>query len=193
MILLDTLAGQPIWLAILISLLVSIIIAIAGIIPSTFVTAANIIYFGFEGGLALSIIGEALGAIISFFLYRKGLKKLSQKSAGKRNPKLLDRLKDTSGAEAFVLVFLLRIFPFIPSGLVTLAASFSKMGTAAFVFSSTFGKIPALLIEAYSVHAVLGWEKEYQLAAAAFAAIVAVWYYYWTTRRKKRRMKNENI
>jgi uncharacterized membrane protein YdjX (TVP38/TMEM64 family) len=188
MILLDSLAGQPIWLAILISLLVSIIIAIAGILPSTFVTAANIIYFGFEGGLALSIIGEALGAIISFFLYRKGLKKLSEKSAGKRNLKLLDRLKGTSGAEAFVLVFLLRIFPFIPSGLVTLAASFSKMGAAAFMVSSTFGKIPALLMEAYSVYAVLGWEKEYQLAAAAFAAIAAVCYYYWTTRRKKRRI-----
>jgi uncharacterized membrane protein YdjX (TVP38/TMEM64 family) len=188
MILLDTLAGQPSWLAILISLLVSIIIAIAGILPSTFVTAANIVYFGFQGGLALSITGEALGAIISFFLYRKGLKKLSQKSAGKQNLKLLDRLKDTSGGEAFVLVFLLRIFPFIPSGLVTLAASFSKMGTAAFAFSSTIGKIPALLIEAYSVHAVLGWEKEYQLAAAAFAAIAGVWYYYWTTRRKKRRI-----
>ncbi|UYZ21337.1 hypothetical protein [Mesobacillus jeotgali] len=78
--LLETLSGQPVWLAILISLAVSITIAVLGVIPSAFITAANIIYFGFAGGLALSIIGEAAGAIISFFLYRKGVKKTGAKN-----------------------------------------------------------------------------------------------------------------
>lgn len=184
---LEYLAGMPVWMAILFSVLVNILISIAGIIPSTFLTAANIMYFGFTGGLLLSILGEAAGAVISFFLYRKGMKKLSTKESGKPSNKLVEKLKNTSGREAFVLVLLLRIFPFVPSGLVTLAAAVSRMGAALFMVSSTLGKIPALFIESYSVHTVLGWKGEYQLAAGAFAVAGGVWYYYWTTKRKNRR------
>ncbi|MBT2679118.1 TVP38/TMEM64 family protein [Bacillus sp. ISL-35] len=188
MALLDTLSGQPVWIAVLISLTVSITISILGVIPSAFVTAANIIYFGFSGGLILSIIGEAAGAIISFFLYRKGVKKLAQKINSTKPIKGLERLKSTAGTEAFILVILLRLFPFAPSGLVTLAASYSKMGAPAFMVSSTIGKIPALFIESYSVHTLLGWKTEYQLSMTVFAVVVGVCYYYWTTKKRKRRM-----
>ncbi|ESU31256.1 hypothetical protein G3A_17915 [Bacillus sp. 17376] len=183
MSLLETLSGQPVWLAIIISLAASIVIAIAGIIPSAFVTAANIVYFGFVWGLVLSIFGEALGAVISFILYRKGLKKLSGNKDSSRTIKTLERLKQTHGMEALVLVILLRLFPFAPSGLVTLAASYSAMGTGNFTVSSTIGKVPALFIEAYSVHTVLGWETQYQLAAAIFVGLAGISYYYWTTRK----------
>ncbi|WP_079507240.1 TVP38/TMEM64 family protein [Mesobacillus jeotgali] len=189
--LLETLSGQPVWLAMLISLSVSITISVLGIIPSAFVTAANILYFGFGGGLVLSIAGEAAGAIISFFLYRKGIRKLGQKINNHKPTKVLERLKRTAGPEAFVLVILLRLFPFAPSGLVTLAASYSKMGAPAFMVSSTIGKIPALLIEAYSVKTLLGWKTEYQLAMAIFAIAAGVCYYYWTTKKRKRRKTNE--
>jgi len=193
MVLFEYLAGLPIWLAILISLLVSVLISIAGIVPSTFVTGANIVYFGFAGGLALSIIGEALGAIISFFLYRKGLKKLGEKfNGGTHSIKLLEKLKNTTGMKAFILVLVLRIFPFAPSGFVTLTASISRMGAAAFMVSSTIGKIPALLIEAYSIHTVLSWKMEYQLAVAFFAVGAGICYYYWTTKRKNGGSNNEN-
>lgn len=184
---LENLSGQPLLLAIVISLGISCIIAVAGVIPSTFVTAANIVYFGFAGGLAISIIGEALGAIISFILYRKGIRKLEEKINGKNHWRLLQRLKDTKGVEAFILVLALRVFPFAPSGLVTLAAAMSEMGLLSFTLSSTIGKIPALLIEAYSVETVLGWKGEYQAGAVIFALAAGVWYY-WTTKRKKRRM-----
>lgn len=187
MSLLETLSGQPVWIAVFISMAVSIMIAIAGIIPSAFVTAANIVYFGFFWGLILSILGEAFGAVISFILYRKGLKKLSGNIGSSKSIKILERLKLADGMEAFVLVLLLRLFPFAPSGLVTLAASYSRMGTWSFTVSSTIGKIPALFFEAYSVHTVLGWKTEYQLAAAIFAVVVGICYYYWTTNRKRRR------
>lgn len=182
--LLEYLAGMPVWLAILFSVMVNIIISVVGFMPSTFVTAANIIYFGFAGGLVLSIVGEAAGAMVSFFLYRKSFEKLSSKLPGKKPNKWIGKLMATSGKEAFILVILLRIFPFAPSGLVTLAASISRMGAAAFMVSSTVGKIPALFIEAYSVHTVMGWKAEYQLTAVAFAVVAGIWYYYWTTKRK---------
>lgn len=177
------LTGQPLWLAILISVTINIIVSLAGVLPSTFVTGANIIYFGFSGGLAVSIAGEALGAVISFILYRLGIKKLSEKIKRQPSSKFMDKLTAADGSEAMILVFLLRIFPFAPSGLVTLAASLSKMGVAAFALASTLGKIPALIIEAYSVNTVLGWEQEYQAASGIFVLAAFGWYFY----RKRRK------
>jgi uncharacterized membrane protein YdjX (TVP38/TMEM64 family) len=62
-------------LALASSLLISILVAVLGVIPSFFVTTANILFFGFWQGVAISFAGEALGAVVAFYLYRKGFKK----------------------------------------------------------------------------------------------------------------------
>ena len=45
-----------------------------GVIPSVFLTGANLIVSGFWPGTFISFVGEVLGAIVSFLLYRKGFK-----------------------------------------------------------------------------------------------------------------------
>ncbi|MDF2945372.1 MAG: rane protein [Bacillales bacterium] len=142
-------------LAIFVSIIINIIISILGVLPSVFITAANISFFGFNQGLVLSIIGEALGAIVSFYLYRKGFRKLEQKY--NLNNKYTKRLLATKGFDAFILIIGLRLFPFIPSGLITFASAGSKVGILNFSIASTLGKIPALFIEAYSIQQVLVW------------------------------------
>ncbi|MDQ0273420.1 TVP38/TMEM64 family protein [Cytobacillus purgationiresistens] len=149
----DTSGIYAIW----ISILLNIIISIIGILPSFFITAANISFFGFENGLFISIIGEALGAIFSFYLYRKGIDKLRKKNIIKVKNKYLDRLLEARGSEAFLLIVALRIFPYIPSGVVTLVSAGSKVGIINFSIASTIGKIPALFIEAYSIYQILNW------------------------------------
>jgi uncharacterized membrane protein YdjX (TVP38/TMEM64 family) len=57
-------------LAILASLLISIVIAVLGVIPSVFITGANILFFGFWQGTAISFLGEAIGAAIHAFTSR---------------------------------------------------------------------------------------------------------------------------
>jgi len=151
-VLLQWLPKNPV-IAIIISLSLNILIAISGVLPSVAITAGNIVYFGFGAGLVVSIIGEAAGAVVTFMLYRKGLKKIiSHKQVKSR---LLRRLKGTQSIEAVFLVLILRVLPFIPSGAVTLAAAYSQMGLLSFSIASTIGKIPSLLIEAYSVEHVL--------------------------------------
>ncbi|MDZ5470902.1 VTT domain-containing protein (plasmid) [Bacillus sp. 31A1R] len=164
-------SNHPI-LAILISLIASVIISIAGILPSTFITAGNIAYFGFSNGLILSILGEALGAIVSFYLYRKGINKFTHSKTKTINNKLLRKLRETNNVYGFILVIALRIFPFVPSGLVTLTAAVSKMSLVVFSIASTLGKIPALYIEALSIHTVLSWKQEYQLVAVITTLIL---------------------
>ena len=47
-------------LAIFISLFISVIIALLGIVPSVFVTGANIVFFGPINGFLISLLGEII-------------------------------------------------------------------------------------------------------------------------------------
>lgn len=162
-------------LAVGISLLISMLIAILGLIPSVFITGANIIFFGIYQGTLLSFLGEALGAIVAFSLYRKGLRKWSQPmlSSFPRVQKLLD----AKGKDAFLLILSLRMLPFIPSGLVTLAGAVGQVSWITFALASSLGKAPALLIEAYSVYQVtqFGWQGKGILALSALFLFYLAW------------------
>jgi uncharacterized membrane protein YdjX (TVP38/TMEM64 family) len=134
------------------SLLISILIAVLGVVPSVFITAANILFFGFWKGTMVSIAGEAIGAFVAFYLYRKGFRHKAGKGLEKY-PKI-QSLITAEGNRAFYLIFSLRLIPFVPSGLVTLAAAIGKVSPIVFLMASTLGKIPALLLEAWSVNEV---------------------------------------
>lgn len=155
--------------------LLNIVIAVLGVVPSVFVTGANLLFFGFFWGTILSFLGESIGAIVAFILYRKGLKKFSQKHLDKY-PKL-KRLLEAEGKEAFYLILSLRLLPFIPSGLITLTGAIGKVSLLTFAFASSLGKIPALLIEAYSVYQVtkFEWQGKVLLASAAGYFLYLVW------------------
>ena len=157
--------------AIIISLLLSVLVAVLGVVPSVFITAANILFFGFWQGTAISFAGEALGAAISFLLYRKGFRKTSQKSL-ERFPKV-QQLVNAQGRQAFWLVLSLRLFPFVPSGLITFAAAVGRICFWNFLLASSLGKVPALLIEAYSVYQVtqFGWQGKAILALVGISLI----------------------
>lgn len=158
-------------LALLISLLASIVIAVAGLLPSVFITAANILFFGFWPGTLISFLGEAVGAAVSFVLYRKGFKRISSNGL-QRFPKL-QRLITVKGKEAFLLILSLRLFPFVPSGLITFAAAIGSVSFLSFLLASSLGKIPALLIEAYSVEQIIhfNWQGKVILSAVAVILI----------------------
>ena len=166
-------------LAILISICISIIIAVLGIVPSVFITAANILFFGFWSGTFISFLGEAIGAGIAFILYRKGFKNTVEKKLDKY-PKVKSLLK-AENKEAFYLIFSLRLIPFVPSGLITFAAAVGKVSFLIFIIASSLGKLPALLIEAYSVNAVtqFGWQGKVILLIVALALL------FWVIKKKK--------
>ena len=162
-------------LAIIISLGLSVLVAIVGILPSVFLTAANILFFGFLPGMLISFLGETIGAIVAFFLYRWGFKKnLSHRLH--QFPRA-QRLVEAGNREAFLLILSLRLLPFVPSGLVTFAASIGRVRALTFIIASSLGKIPALLLEGYSVHQVtrFGWEGKLILAIAALVFLYLAW------------------
>jgi len=139
-------------LTVFISILLNILIAVFGFLPSSFLNAANLIVFGFLYGTLLSLVGEILGSLVAFFLYRKGFQTNIGKKLG--NSSKFQSLLHAEGKEAFMLILSLRLIPFVPSGLVTFFSAIGKVSFLTFALSSSLGKIPALFIEAYAIYQV---------------------------------------
>ncbi len=166
-------------LAILLSLVLSIVVAVIGVLPSVFITAANILFFGFWQGLFISFLGEALGAVVSFLLYRKGFKK-NVATRLQKFPRL-QQLLMAKGNRAFGLIFSLRLLPFVPSGLVTFAAAMGKVSLIVFVVASSVGKIPALFLEGASVYGISHSGAPVKIMLVVAAALI----FYFVLRPKK--------
>ncbi|EMA6343864.1 TVP38/TMEM64 family protein [Bacillus cytotoxicus] len=162
-------------IAIPLSILFNIVISLLGVIPSIFLTAINVQLFGVLDGTMISITGEALGAIVSFYLYRLGLQKFTRDKINDY-PKI-QRLLYVKGKEAFLLVLSFRLVPFIPSSIITLFAALGKISLLSFSIASTIGKIPALLIEVYSAYHVINGtnEAKWMITIASCIGIIYIW------------------
>ncbi|AKM18972.1 SNARE associated Golgi protein [Geobacillus sp. 12AMOR1] len=138
-------------------------------------SAANLTVFGFWPGFWVSFAGEAIGAVVSFVLYRKGLRRWSQ-TTWLSHPKVKPLLH-ASGKEAFGLIFALRLLPFVPSGAVTFVAAIGRTSLLVFATASSLGKLPALWMEAYAVHQFLeaAWAGKLMLAVASIVLLWFVW------------------
>ena len=168
-------------LAVVISILLNTLISISGVLPSTIITIVNIGTFGFAYGLLLSIAGEAIGAIVSFYLYRKGLQKWGVTK--KFTHPYFARLLQSNGWNAMVLIFSLRLMPFMPSGAVTFVSACSQVSAIHFAIASTIGKIPALLLEAMVIYGV--FQMDARLQFILFTGVGAVFVIVWLKRRAK--------
>lgn len=154
--------------AIPLSLLIEVVIAVVGVVPSFFITAVNVAVFGIWWGTVLSIAGESLGAVVAFMLYRKGLDRLAGGKGGfaATLEKRMTMLSRASEGRAFLLVLAFRLLPYVPSGAVTLGAAGGRMSTWAFTLASTLGKIPALAVEVTTVTVAM------KLPLKAFLAVI---------------------
>lgn len=144
-------------LAIPLSLVISIIVAAAGIVPSVFVTGANVLFFGPVNGFFISWFGEIAGAAVSFHLYKSGFKKRFENM--KEKHRLIRMIMNASGKKAGLLIFQARLLPFIPSGVVTFAASISSTGFILFLTASAAGKIPSIFLESLVSYDIINFNE----------------------------------
>ncbi|WP_045221066.1 TVP38/TMEM64 family protein [Desulfonatronum thioautotrophicum] len=158
--------------AALVSIGLNILVTIIGVFPTFFITAANIALFGFWMGAFISFLGESLGAITAFLLYRAGFRSSAQ--AALTDYPQAQTLVNAQGREAFQLIFLLRMLPFAPAIVATLGAAVGKVSLGLFAAASTLGKVPALLMEAYAVYEV----TRFQLTGKIIIMVLAVWLAY---------------
>lgn len=162
-------------LAIPVSLLIEVVIAVLGVIPSFFITAANVAVFGIWWGTVLSIAGESLGAVVAFLLYRKGLDRLAGGKGGfaASLEKRMTQLSEAPEGRAFLLVLAFRLLPYMPSGAVTLGAAGGRMRAWSFTLSSTLGKIPALAVEVATV--TVAMKLPLKAFLAVLGGVILIW------------------
>lgn len=159
----------------LLVLLLNIAIGAFGFVPSFFVTTLNINLFGLAAGTFLSLSGEIFGAILGFYLYRFGFSKL--KPAWRSN-RFWQTLHSQPPQRVFWSVILLRLIPFVPSGLVTAGASLTAITAWRFALASTIGKIPAVSLEiavAYGYTESLSAEYQFGILAAVLVVSLSIW------------------
>lgn len=166
-------------IAIFVSLVLQVVVAVAGVLPTFFITAANIHFFDFWPGVFVSFIGEALGAMIAFIIYRKGFGNVASGFADKHPS--VQQLISLDGIRAAKVIFILRLMPFVPSGLVTAAAAVGSISPWLFFIASSIGKVPALLLEALAVQQVL----ELSLTGKLIIFLVGLLFVYQLLMQKK--------
>ncbi|MGL4762619.1 MAG: TVP38/TMEM64 family protein [Sarcina sp.] len=159
------------YLAIPLSLLVSIIIALLGVVPSFFVTGANIIFFGPVKGFLISLLGEVIGGVITFYLYRMGFK---TKAKGLAKYKMIDSIIHSKGKKAAMLIFEARLLPFVPSGFVTLAAAISEVAVVPYTIATVLGKIPSIALEAIVSYDLINIDDNFIRLFITLAAVVLI-------------------
>lgn len=159
-------------LSIPISLLISIGISLVGILPSVFITGANIIFFGPTNGFLISLLGETIGAYITFTVYRLGFKKKIEKFTDKH--RFISKIVKSDGKKAGLLIFQGRIIPFIPSGVITLAASISSVNSVIFTVATLIGKVPSIALESLISYDIINIYNNWIRLVITFIGLIFV-------------------
>ncbi|MBT2582191.1 VTT domain-containing protein [Planococcus sp. ISL-109] len=115
-----------------------------GFIPSLLITPVNLDRFGLIGGSALSLSGEILGALCGFWLYRYGAKRIPP---AWQQHRWFQYFQHQQVKTVFWSVLVLRLVPFVPSGVVTAGAAVTRISAPAFFVASSIGKLPAVALE----------------------------------------------
>ncbi|MTI80889.1 MAG: TVP38/TMEM64 family protein [Firmicutes bacterium] len=158
-------------IAILVSILINVVISLLGVIPSVFLTGANILVFGLYGGFLVSWAGEVIGAAISFLLYRWGVKNVAKLSTDQW--KLSKTVSSLPGTKQIYFLTILRMAPFIPSGLINLFGAITTISFTNFIIATGVGKVPSLLLESAFSYNLLTLGKNYiYLGISILVAII---------------------
>ncbi|MEJ8545158.1 TVP38/TMEM64 family protein [Brevibacillus borstelensis] len=170
--------------AVIASLLINVLISVAGVLPSLFLSAANAVVFGLWGGFLISLAGEILGAAVSFVLYRWGISR-SDKLQKVREARWLKRISDMSRGRRLLALILLRVNPLLPSGVVNVGAAFSPIAFADFFLATVIGKTPSLVMETFIGHDLVFFsENKYRLIIAVLLAASVFLLFRWTEKKQ---------
>lgn len=160
--------------AIVISILLNVLISVLGVVPSVFLTGANILVFGLWGGFFVSWAGEIVGAVVSFLLYRWGVQSVAKIPTG--HWKLFRTVNSLPGLRQIYFLTVLRMAPFIPSGIVNLLGAVTSVSLFHFFIATALGKFPALLLETAFSYNVITLGKNYiYLVISMIVAVLLYW------------------
>ena len=178
----DYLRSFGIW-TVAVSILVNIIINLAGVIPTVFISGANGIVFGLVWGTVISWLGECAGTVIAFVLWRNLLQSVAKKLIA-RSP-YLSKANEFSASNGFKAMLIARLIPLAPSGIITILGAVSSLSFRDMALATLLGKLPSIALEVLLGHD-LAFAQDNKLRLAVLVLVLLLSYVYlW---RKKNKM-----
>lgn len=140
-----------------VSIVLSVAMTFTMVIPFILISAANGLVFGLIWGTVVSWLGEVIGAVVAFTVYRYWLRPSVLRRFGQTKQwYYVDKI---SGVHGFKTVLTARILPVIPSGILTAAASVSAISFGDFFWATLLGKIPSVFVKVLIGHDFLYFER----------------------------------
>ncbi|CAI8861904.1 TVP38/TMEM64 family membrane protein [Brevibacillus sp. IT-7CA2] len=160
------------------SILLNIVISVAGVLPSIFLSGANAVVFGLYGGFLISLTGEVVGACIAFFLYRYTIHKADRREKLK-SFKWVHAINGTTSFRKCLAIVLLRLNPMMPSGVINLGAALTNITFVQFLVATLIGKVPSMVFETFVGHDLITFsENKFRLLFALLAGAL-VFLLFW--------------
>lgn len=181
-ILIDWFATHPKW-AVFLSFGISLCIHFIGVIPSVFITTANVLVWGpFWGGL-LSFAGEVVGSWVAFLLYRWGIKTIDYQRLS--SGQWLKSMHDWGQKQLFFAILMGRLIPMVPSVFVNMFAALTKISALHFFVATLIGKIPAMILEVLISYDLIHIKENYlRLALIGVVMLSGYLLFRWKRRQE---------
>lgn len=168
--------------AIGLSILANTIANLIGFIPSIIITSANVWVWGPWRGGFLSWVGEMIGSTLSFYLYRFGMKKVGIRRH--HHWKWVNALNEMTPSQQWVSIFLGRISPFIPSGVINVVGALTTISSSIFLSATAVSKILSISFEVLIAYGFFQVNETYIRVIVLIIVVVAVAIWMWRGKKK---------
>ncbi len=166
------------------SILINIVINLSGILPTVLISGANAVVFGLGGGIVVSWIGECLGTVIAFVLWRSLLQQAARRVISRSQH--LSIADEFSGKNGFKAMLVARLIPLAPSGLITLLGAISSVSFADMLWATLIGKLPSIVLEVLLGHELaFAQNNAFRLLLLLLVAVSGYGYFWWQKRRRQ--------
>lgn len=168
-------------LLLLVTLVLMIIQNLFTIIPLILLISVNVTVFGFSEGYIWSWFTSIIGGMVSFLAARYWFQQFFTKWVRADYQQKLEK-------NGFMVVFIGRIFPFIPTSVVNIAAGLSSITWKPFVYGTLLGNMIYFFVLALIPLGIMSVNsKSYVYGGVIAAALGGV--YTWRRFQKKRQSK----
>jgi uncharacterized membrane protein YdjX (TVP38/TMEM64 family) len=150
------------------------------LIPLIALITLNITVFGFWNGYIWSFLTSISGAALSFYMTRYWFQSLFSKY-------MSHKLQEAIEEKGPWFVFIGRIFPFMPTSIINIAAGMSTMSHKTFIIATILGNMPYFLVLALISRGFTSISLYYQIPLL-FSVILL---FSFIKLRKKRKQKDE--
>ena len=117
-------------------------------IPASFLTLAAGAVYGFWGGMALVLAGNALGSLLCLLFTRYFFHGWAMRKYAKN--KKLKAVADAVKHDGWKIVFLTRLSPFMPYSLINYALGITNISARKFLLATVLGSVPATAVYIYA-------------------------------------------